>query len=76
MDRLSEKYIKGFNQAFLLKEHNPDLIDGLLTTTSNNDYIQGLKDGAQTYEQEKTKSRTQHLQNLKKQRDKEQDLEL
>ncbi|NCO62699.1 MAG: hypothetical protein GW849_02335 [Flavobacteriia bacterium] len=76
MDRLSEKYIKGFNQAFLLKEHNPDLIDGLLITTSNNEYIQGLKDGAQIYDQKKTKSRTQNLKNLTKQRDNDQDLEL
>jgi hypothetical protein len=76
MDMISEKYIKGFNQAFLLKEHNPDLIDGLLTTTSNNDYIQGLKDGAQTFELQKTTSRTKQLENLKSRRDKDRDLEL
>lgn len=76
MEKLNEKYLRAFNHSFLLKQYNPDLIDGLLTTTSNNDYIQGLKDGAQTFEQQKTKSRTQQLQNLKSRRDKDRDLEL
>ncbi len=76
MEKLNEKYLRGFNHAYLLKQHNPKLIEKLLSTTSNNDYIQGLKDGAQTLEQQKTKSRTQQLQDLKSRRDKDRDIEL
>ncbi|WP_396602044.1 hypothetical protein [Algibacter sp. R77976] len=69
----TEKYIKGFNDGYLLKEHKPELLENILNTTSTNDYIQGLKDGERTYSQEKVKSRTQEL---KSSRTKNRDLGL
>ncbi|WP_335974083.1 hypothetical protein [Gaetbulibacter jejuensis] len=60
-----EKYIKGFNDGYLLKEHKPKLLENILSTSSSNDYIQGLKDGERTYSQEKVKSRTQELKSTR-----------
>jgi len=65
METVKEKYLKGFNHAYLLKQHKPQLIDSILNTASNNDYIQGLKDGKHIYEQQKTKYRFQELKDLK-----------
>lgn len=61
----TEKYIKGFNDGFILKEHKPELLENILNTTSSNDYIQGLKDGELEFKQQKVKSRTQELNHLK-----------
>lgn len=74
METIKEKYLKGFNHAYLLKQHKPQLIENILKTTSENDYIQGLKDGKHIYEQQKTKSRFQELDDLKN-RDQDRELE-
>lgn len=71
-----EKYIKGFNHAYLLKQHKPKLIDSILSTSSTNNYIQGLIDGKYTYEQQKGKSRTQELKDLKSYQSKNNNLDL
>jgi hypothetical protein len=61
----TEKYIKGFNDGYLLKQHKPELIEKLLGTPSTNEYTRGLRDGERTYEQQKVKSRTQEIKDLK-----------
>ncbi|QOD60044.1 hypothetical protein H9I45_11910 [Polaribacter haliotis] len=61
----NEKYIKGFNDVYLLKQYKPQLIENLLNISSSSDYIQGLKDGGLTYYQKKIKSRTQDLNKIK-----------
>lgn len=72
-----QKYIKGFNDGYLLKQHKPQLIENLLNISSSSDYIKGLKDGERTYTQLKRKSRFQELEKLKarKNRGKEKGLE-
>ncbi len=70
-----EKYIKGFNDGYLLKEHKPELLENILNTTSSNDYIQGLKDGENEFKQQKVKSRTQELEDLKKSKSRTIDFE-
>lgn len=70
-----EKYIKGFNDGYLLKEHKPELLENILNTTSSNDYIQGLKDGEREFRQQKVKSRTQELDVLKKSKSRNIDFE-
>jgi hypothetical protein len=70
-----EKYIKGFNDGFLLREHKPELLENILNTTSSNDYIQGLKDGEREFKKQKVKSRTQELDDLKKSKSKNIDFE-
>tara|TARA_B100000780_G_C21111717_1_gene449297 strand:+ start:1742 stop:1969 length:228 start_codon:yes stop_codon:yes gene_type:complete len=57
MDIVDEKYLKGFNDGFLLKEHKPKLIEIILTTKTNNQYIEGLKDGKNAFEKNKLKLR-------------------
>lgn len=71
----TEKYIKGFNDGFILKKYKPELLENILNTTSSNDYIQGLKDGEREFKQQKVKSRTQELENLKSSKSKNIDLE-
>jgi len=74
MENVTEKYMKGFNDGYLLKQHNPQLIENILTSTSNNDYLQGLKDGKTTHEQQRIISRSQELKGLKE-RSRDIDLE-
>jgi hypothetical protein len=77
MDKLNEQYLKGFNYAYLLAEHNPKLIEEIIKTTNSNDYILGLNDGKSTFEKKRVKSRTQEINKLlsKKQRSKDIDFE-
>jgi hypothetical protein len=70
---LSSHYIKGFNNAYFLAEHNSALIEMLIRTETDNDFIQGLKDGKKTYDLEQQKSRIKELQKL---RSKNQDKDL
>jgi|AntRauTorckE5430_2_1112549.scaffolds.fasta_scaffold10221_3 hypothetical protein len=72
----TEKYIKGFNDGYLLKQHKPELIEKLLGTPSTNEYIQGLRDGERTYEQQKVKLRTQEIKDLKSRKSKNRDIGL
>lgn len=72
----NEKYIKGFNDGYLLKQHRPQLIENLVNISSSSDYIQGLKDGERTYSQKKIKSRSQDLKNLKVHKKRNKDLGL
>jgi len=60
-----KKYIKGFNDGYLLKQHKPKLLENILSTSSSNKYIEGLRDGERTYSQEKTRTRTQELKSFK-----------
>ena len=71
----TEKYIKGFNDGFILKKHKSELLENILNTTSSNDYIQGLKDGEREFKQQKVKSRTQELDDLKSSKSNNIDLE-
>ena len=72
----TEKYIKGFNDGYILKEHKPELLENILNTTSSNDYIEGLKDGEREFKQQKVKSRTQELDDLKSLKSKKRNLDL
>jgi hypothetical protein len=70
MEKENSKYIKGFNHAYLLAKHKPELIKSIATTKSKNEYVQGLKDGKETFEQRKVKSRFQEIKKLRSQKDK------
>lgn len=72
----TKKYLKGFNDGYILKEQKPDLLENILNTTSSNDYIQGLKDGEREFKKQKVKSRTQELDDLKSSKSKKRDLDL
>ncbi|WKD85248.1 hypothetical protein KCTC32516_00588 [Polaribacter huanghezhanensis] len=76
MDNVNEKYLKGFNHAYLLAKNNPELLQEILKTNSLNDYIQGLKDGKYFFEQNQTKLRTQELKKLYSQKERSQDKDL
>jgi hypothetical protein len=76
MEKENGKYIKGFNHAYLLAKHKPELIKSIVTTKSKNDYIQGLKDGKDTFEQSKIKSRFQEIEKLHSRKERNNDLDL
>lgn len=49
----SEKYIKGFNSGYTLRQHSPKLAKELIDLLKEqSDYIQGLKDGKLQFEKE------------------------
>jgi hypothetical protein len=70
------KYIKGFNDGYVLKRYNSRFLENILSTPTRNDYIQGLRDGKLTQEQQKLTTRTQKLKDLKSQKFKNRDLDL
>lgn len=70
-----EKYIKGFNDGYLLKEHKPELLENILNTTSSNDYFQGLKDGEREFKKQKSQNRVKEIDNIRKSKDKNFGLE-
>lgn len=41
----SDKYILGFNHAYILQDKNHKVLSGLVYIKSESDYILGLKDG-------------------------------
>jgi hypothetical protein len=41
----SDKYVLGFNQAYVLMGKKPDVLDFLFNVKSESEYILGLKDG-------------------------------
>jgi len=60
-----QQYIKGVNHAYLLAEHQPQLLENLLKSESRNDYFIGLQDGKRLYEQERSQSRLNELNKTK-----------
>ena len=52
----SEKYIKGFNSGYTLRQHSSKLAKELIDLLKEqSDYIQGLKDGKEQFEKEMDK---------------------
>ncbi|MCI2229956.1 hypothetical protein MC378_12330 [Polaribacter sp. MSW13] len=76
MEKENPKYIKGFNHAYLLVKYKPEIIKSLTNIKTQNDYIQGLKDGNDIFEQSRIKSRLYDLRQLETKRDKDHDLDL
>lgn len=76
---INPQYLKGFNHAYLLTRHKPELIRQLLNNPIDNEYFQGIKDGNRTFEQEqlknKTQNRLQELNQLPLKNDKDQNQE-
>ncbi len=76
---LTTRYLKGFNHAYVLAKHKPELLKQLLEIATENEYLQGMHDGKNTYEQERLKNKTHaRLQELNQQsakKDRERDLE-
>jgi len=56
-----EKYIKGFNHGYCLKMHNPELLNIILPSKSDNDYFKGLDDGSKILAKDRTQLRLQEL---------------
>jgi len=74
-EKVHPKYLKGFNHAYLLAQHKPQLIEQLLTTATENEYLNGIKDGKSAFEQEQSQNRLQELKNLNSHLNKDNALE-
>lgn len=77
---LTETYLKGFNRAYVLAQHTPDLLEKLLVTQTENDFIQGMRDGKNVFEQEQSQNqsndRLNQLSNLRSKGEREEEQEL
>jgi hypothetical protein len=65
----SEKYLKGFNASYFIAKYKPILIDSLLKSEINTDFMKGFRDGKLTFDKEKNKILTKkkmRLQDLEK----------
>lgn len=57
MEQEEKDYIKGFNNGYLLAEHQPELLNKIAGTIDrNNPYCDGLVSGKEEYEIEKAKN--------------------
>ncbi|MEM6719228.1 MAG: hypothetical protein AAF611_07950 [Bacteroidota bacterium] len=70
-----QQYINGVNHAYILAEHQPNLLKQLLESKTENDYFVGLKDGQRLYEQSLSKSRLEQLNKIKRNKAKNKDQE-
>ena len=76
MDTQEQQYIKGFNNAYLLAEHEPSLLKSISKTlTPQNEYLDGFISGKLQHELDQTRSQLEELQHLRD-TSKDQDLEL
>lgn len=73
MEKENIQYVNGFNHAYLLAKHKPELIKNIVKTKNQNDYIQGLIDGKNAFEQNKVKSRITEIEKLRSHKDKNRD---
>jgi len=54
---VSEEYVKGFNNGYLIRKSHPVLAKNLVSGTSGkSEYLEGLKAGSQEYEKEWAKN--------------------
>ncbi|TDI70669.1 MAG: hypothetical protein E2O88_03200 [Bacteroidetes bacterium] len=63
---LSKEYIKGFNNGYLLRKHQPMIMKNLEQgIKGDSPYVQGLKDGNVEYELELNRKLELHQQKSK-----------
>ncbi|MBK8954971.1 MAG: hypothetical protein AB7O73_12865 [Bacteroidia bacterium] len=75
MMEINEKlFIKGFNDGYILANHEPKLLDAILHNISpTNSYINGLSSGQKEFELE---TNVHDLAKLRQSRNQDRDLEL
>jgi hypothetical protein len=71
MEILDEKYLKGFNSGYLLSKHDPELLDKLLKSPNDNEYIKGMNMGKKQHDREKLLEQLKQSQKRSKDRERE-----
>jgi len=52
-EQVSKRYKKGFNNGYVLSEHEPELLKQLLDVKAdNNEYLQAIKEGSRQQQKE------------------------
>ena len=66
MDQTEEKYIRGFNNAYLLEEHEPALLASIMNGVElTTDYLVGMSEGRSEYQQERQRRELDGLAQLR-----------
>lgn len=66
MEINEKQFIAGFNNGYLLTEHEPNMITILLSDVQSiNSYLTGMSFGQKEYELELTKNRLNEIQHLR-----------
>lgn len=69
-------YTTGFNHGYLLQKHMPEVLQQLLPSlTTAHEYIQGIRDGAQERSLELNQEKTDELEQLRNQQNKDREIE-
>ena len=64
--KLTKEYLKGFNNGYLLRKHNPILMKNIEEGLRGNaPYVLGLKDGNKEYETELNRNLERFQQNIR-----------
>jgi hypothetical protein len=61
-----EKYIKGFNNGYVLAEHKPELLKAVTQNLPPaNEYVEGILDGKEQFKLEKTQEQISEIEQLR-----------
>lgn len=60
-NQVSQEYLSGFNQGYYIQQHEPELVDKIISTDVSKDYLEGFNDGSREYEQERIESEFKQL---------------
>ena len=67
MNQSNQRYVKAFNQGFIMAEYMPDLLTQIAHTKDEHPYIKAIEDGKVCYEWERSKKRLRELKQTKSQ---------
>jgi len=65
----SAEYIKAFNNGYNLQQHEPELLDKLLSGNEKNEQIKAMKAGKHQYEREQFIKEMERVKNKHTERD-------
>ncbi len=74
-NQINEIYIKAFNHAYLLAKYNGILLEKILESKNENEYIKGLMDGKKAYEINLKQDRLLEIDKLRRNKDKDRETE-
>jgi len=55
MENLDNEFIKGFNEGYLIKQHESSLADSLAKIEGNTDRVKGIQAGIEQYSKDNDK---------------------
>lgn len=71
MEAPEQTYTKGFNDGYLLSQHDPELLAQILKTKSSNEYLKGVSSGKKQHDKEKVLKEINSKKSKAKDKDRE-----